>query len=148
MLHDNDIAGHQVGRGKPRELVVGKVPSLHAEEHAKHAKRGAFDLCFPRTRLEVFWLEKALGVANIVVDDVVLGATSPLGLVDQLAHLGRHRASEVVDAILITCSSFHVSPVYERDAAGISRNRSNSSAVRHQRSQDSLLVRRDRETES
>ena len=67
VLHHDDIARHQIGRGKTRELVVGKVPGLDAEEHAE---RAAFDLCFARTRLEVFWREEALGVLGVVVDDV------------------------------------------------------------------------------
>jgi hypothetical protein len=46
VLHHHDIARHQVGRGKTRELVVGKVPGLDAEEHAE---RAAFDHGFART---------------------------------------------------------------------------------------------------
>ena len=34
VLHQNDIARHQVRPREPRELVVREVPWLHSEEHA------------------------------------------------------------------------------------------------------------------
>src|ERR1700722_11750228 len=95
MFHHNDITRHQVGRGKARKLVVGKVPRLDAEEHAE---RAAFDFCFARTRLEVLWCEEAFGVFGIVVDDVRAEHHFAAGLVNELAHFERHRASELVDA--------------------------------------------------
>ena len=95
VLHHHDIARHQVGRGKARKLVVGKVPRLDAEEHAE---RAAFDPGFARTRLEVLWCEEALGVLGVVVDDVRAERHFAAGLFDELAHLERHRASELVHA--------------------------------------------------
>jgi hypothetical protein len=95
VLHHHDIARHQVGRGKARELVVGKVPGLDAEEHAE---RAAFDLGFARTRLEVLGCEEALGVLGVVVDDVRAERHFAAGLFDELAHLERHRAGELVHA--------------------------------------------------
>ena len=35
VFHHHDIARHQIRRGKARELVVGKIPRLDAEEHAE-----------------------------------------------------------------------------------------------------------------
>src|ERR1035441_6332543 len=95
VLHHDDIARHQVGRGKTRELVVGKVPRLDAEQHAE---RATFDLSFARTRLEVLWCEEALGVLGIVVEDVRAEHHLAPGLGDELTHLERHGASKLVDA--------------------------------------------------
>src|ERR1017187_974737 len=95
VLHHDDIARHQVGRGKTRELVVGKVPGLDAEQHAE---RATFDLSFARARLEVLWCEEALGVLGIVVEDVRAEHHLAPGLGDELTHLERHGASKLVDA--------------------------------------------------
>ncbi len=94
MLHHHDIACHQIGCGKARELIVGKVPGLDTEEHTK---RRAFNLCFARTRFEVLWCEEFLGVLGVVVNDVRAEHHFVPGLVDELAHLERHQTSELVD---------------------------------------------------
>src|ERR1017187_10859457 len=92
VLHHDDIALHQVGRGKTRELVVGEVPRLNAEQHAE---RATFDLGFARTRLEAFGCEEALGVPGIVVEDVRTERHFASSLVDELAHLERHWAGKL-----------------------------------------------------
>ena len=56
--------------------------------------------------MRVFWCEEALGVLGIVVDDVGAEHDFAPGLVDALAHLERHRASELVDARTHECGGF------------------------------------------
>src|SRR5664279_3390573 len=46
----------------------------------------------------MFWCEEALSVLGIVVDDVRTEHDLAACLVDELAHLQRHRTSELVDA--------------------------------------------------
>ena len=103
VLHHRHIARHQVGRGKARELIVGKIPGLDAEEHAE---RGAFHHCFARARLEVPGGEETLGVLGVVVDDVRAERHFAAGLFDELAHLERHRASELIHIRAHDCSGF------------------------------------------
>jgi hypothetical protein len=50
VFHHDDIAGHQIGRGKTGELVVWKVPRLDAEEHAE---RTTFNHGLTRLGLEL-----------------------------------------------------------------------------------------------
>src|SRR5664279_31080 len=95
VFHNNDIARHQIRRGKARKLVVGKVPGLDAEEYPD---RAAFDLGFARTRIEVFGCEEAFGVLGVVVDNVRAEHHFAACLADELTHLQGHRASELVDA--------------------------------------------------
>jgi hypothetical protein len=93
VFHHHDIAGHQIGRGKTRELVVGKIPRLDAEENAE---RTAFDHGLTRLGLELLRREKPFGVFGVVIDDVCANRHFAARLVDAFAHLKRHRAGEFV----------------------------------------------------
>ena len=67
VLHQHDIAGHQVRAGESGELIVGEVPRLHAKEHAE---RAAFDDGFPEIRIQELGPKEALGVLRIVFQNV------------------------------------------------------------------------------
>ncbi len=67
VLHQQDIAGHQVRTGDPGKLVVGEVPGLHAEDHAD---RAALHVSFAERRMELHRSQETLGVLGVVGEDV------------------------------------------------------------------------------
>ena len=93
MFHHQDIACHQVRTGDTSKLVVGKIPRLHAEDHAN---RAALHMGFAVGRMELHWRKKALGILRVVGEDSDAELDLAARLVDSLAHFERHRASKFV----------------------------------------------------
>ena len=58
VLHQQDVARHQMRTGDPRKLVIGKVPGLDAEDHAD---RAALHVGFAEGRMQ---LRRAPGSAR------------------------------------------------------------------------------------
>ena len=96
VLHHDDIARHQIRRGKTRELIVGKIPRLHAKEHAE---RGVFNHGFARLRFENLRSEKILRVPCVVVENVRAQRDFTARLGDELAHFKCHRLGEFIRAL-------------------------------------------------
>ena len=84
MLDHDDIACHQVGRGKACDLVVRKVPGLDTEKHTDGA---AFNVCFAPWRGQLFRGQKMLGILGVVVKDGSAQGDFAQALREQLAHL-------------------------------------------------------------
>src|SRR5258705_13622837 len=84
MLDEENIAGHQLGRGKSRELIVGIVPGLNADQHAE---RGVFKARVPDFRFDDPWRKERLRIVCIVLKNggTKLDLTTAFG--DPLAHL-------------------------------------------------------------
>jgi hypothetical protein len=90
-----------------------------------------FDLGLARTRLELLWCEEALGVLGVVSDDVRTERHFPLGLFEALAHLVRHRASELVHSRAQNGGGFYgydrslrercMSPAFKASHSGLNR---------------------------
>ena len=87
------VAGHQMRTGDPGKLVIGKVPGLHAEDHAD---RAALHVAFAERRMEVFVGEEMLGILGVVGEDLGAELHLPARLVDALAHLQRHGVRQIL----------------------------------------------------
>src|SRR6266542_4125336 len=64
MLHKEYIAGHQLRRGKSRELIVGIVPGLNADQHTE---RGVFKARVSDFRFDDLWRKEGLPIVCIVL---------------------------------------------------------------------------------
>ena len=93
VLHQHDVARHQMRTGDPGKLVVGKVPGLHAEDHAD---RAALHMAFAETRMQLHRRQEALGVLGVIGEDVRAELHLAAGFADPLAHFERHRVRELV----------------------------------------------------
>ena len=61
-------------------------------------ERRAFKLCFARTRFDVLWSERDLGVFGVVTDDGRAEHHFATRLPDEVAHLERYPSSELINA--------------------------------------------------
>ena len=83
--------------GDARELVVGKVPGLDAEDHAD---RAALHMGFAEGRMELHGRQEALGVLGVVGEDLRAELHFAARLADPLAHLQRHGVREFVGLVV------------------------------------------------
>ena len=94
MLHQQDIARHQVRTGDAGKLVIRKVPGLDAEDHAD---RTALHMAFAEAWMEFDGRQEAFGVLGVIGEDARAELHLAAGLVDALAHLERHDVRQLVD---------------------------------------------------
>ena len=66
VLHHQGVARHQMRAGDSRQLVVGEVPGLDAEDDTD---RAAFHVGFADGRVQLHRCEEALGVLGVVGED-------------------------------------------------------------------------------
>ena len=67
VFYQHDIARHQMRTGDPRQLVIGEIPGLDAEDHAD---RAALHVTFAEGRMKLHIGEKSLGVLGVIGEDV------------------------------------------------------------------------------
>ena len=94
VLHQQDVARHQMRTGDAGELVVGKVPGLDAEDHAD---RAALHMAFAEAWMELHRRQEALGVLGVIGEDARAELDLAARFVDALAHLQRHGVRQLVD---------------------------------------------------
>ena len=93
VLHQHDVARHQMRTGDPGKLVVGKIPRLHAEDHTN---RAALHMAFAEGRMKLHRRQEAFGVLGVIGENIRAELDLPESLADALAHLECHRMRELV----------------------------------------------------
>jgi hypothetical protein len=94
MLHDQDIAGHQLRASDAGELVGGEVPGLDAKQHADGE---AFHVRFSAHGTQWGRCQEGLGVLRVIAQDLCAEIDLTARLVNALAHLQSLQLGEVVD---------------------------------------------------
>src|ERR1700730_7804640 len=64
VLHEENIADHQLRRGKSREMIVGIVPGLNADQHTE---RGVLKARVSDFRFDDLWRKERLRIVCIVL---------------------------------------------------------------------------------
>ena len=84
MLHQDDIADHEIRGDETRQLIVREVPWLDAEQDANWATLNG---CFARVWGKRLRRKEALRALGVVVDDVCAQSDFTAAFGDELAHL-------------------------------------------------------------
>ena len=92
VLHQHDVACHQMRTGDPGKLVIGKIPRLHAEDHTN---RAALHVAFAERRMKLYRRQEAFGVFGVIGENIRAELDLSESLADALAHLECHRMREL-----------------------------------------------------
>ena len=91
------VAGHEIGCGHPRQLVIGKVPRLDPQDHSQWGA-DHHGIVIGARGLKTFGRQEGLGVLGVVLENLraELDLTQALGV--ELAHLEGEQPGELVQA--------------------------------------------------
>ena len=97
MFDHYHVAGHQVGRRHPRQLVIREVPRLDPQDHSQWGA-DHHGVIIGAGGVKPLGGQESLGVLGVVVEDLraELHLTQTLGI--ELAHFQREQPSELVQA--------------------------------------------------
>ena len=97
VLDQQHVAGHQVRTRDAGELVVGKIPGFHAEDHTDWT---ALHMTLAESRMQLDIGKEALGILGVVAKDIRAELHFALRFSYALAHFQSHRVRQLIDPLV------------------------------------------------